>query len=485
MRNPIALILCLLLVACAVTPLRPPADPDAARCLALYETVDRVVAEQGYSPSSPARIEGFPYLRVNRSLASYREQSLNPAQRAAWLARLAELDQAARPIELASLPPPVMEELTARQTVATTLPAALQSCSRQLQTADLADPKRFAALRERAIVPPDYLTWRQILGLYPLSSLPISFGVARWHRETYQTFAQPLAALPVQGRLRRFRPPEESSGPLPATRLPQDALGIPTPDTRQLAALFAAYAPVWEIDVAGTYDLPGVPYWQADGKPGVNSANSVVYRYPSYTRWQNQTLLQLNYLIWFSERPASGPLDILAGPLDGVIWRVTLAPDGRPLVYDSIHACGCYHQFFPSGALRLHPAALELPEPPLVPQAAPALSAEKRLVIRLSSGNHYIQRMYADTASGSSYAWEDYQALYAVSNGDRRRSLFGSDGLVAGTERSERWLLWPMGVPSPGAMRERGRHATAFIGRRHFDDPELLDSLFEPVETKR
>ena len=61
MRNPLALILCLLLAACAVTPLRPPANPDAARCLALYETVDRAVAEQGYSPSSPARIDGFPY----------------------------------------------------------------------------------------------------------------------------------------------------------------------------------------------------------------------------------------------------------------------------------------------------------------------------------------------------------------------------------------------------------------------------------------
>jgi hypothetical protein len=30
-------------------------------------------------------------------------------------------------------------------------------------------------------------------------------------------------------------------------------------------------------------------------------------------------------------------------------------------------------------------------------------------------------------------------------------------------------------------MRERGRQATAFLGRRHFDDAELLDNLFEPV----
>jgi len=27
---------------------------------------------------------------------------------------------------------------------------------------------------------------------------------------------------------------------------------------------------------------------------------------------------------------------------------VTFAPDGEPLVYDSIHPCGCYHLFFPT-----------------------------------------------------------------------------------------------------------------------------------------
>jgi hypothetical protein len=30
-------------------------------------------------------------------------------------------------------------------------------------------------------------------------------------------------------------------------------------------------------------------------------------------------------------------------------------------------------------------------------------------------------------------------------------------------------------------MRQWGRHATAFVGRRHFDDADLLDRHFEPV----
>jgi hypothetical protein len=51
---------------------------------------------------------------------------------------------------------------------------------------------------------------------------------------------------------------------------------------------------------------------------------------------------------------------------------------------------------------------------------------------------------------------------------------------VPGTERAERWLFWPMGIASAGQMRQWGRHATAFVGRRHFDDAGLLDLYFAP-----
>jgi hypothetical protein len=59
------------------------------------------------------------------------------------------------------------------------------------------------------------------------------------------------------------------------------------------------------------------------------------------------------------------------------------------------------------------------------------------------------------------------------------RSAFGPDGLVTGTERLERFFFWPMGIASAGAMRQWGRHATAFVGRRHFDDADLLERRFD------
>ena len=63
--------------------------------------------------------------------------------------------------------------------------------------------------------------------------------------------------------------------------------------------------------------------------------------------------------------------------------------------------------------------------------------------------------------------------------GGAHASAFGPQGLIAGTERLERFFFWPMGIASAGAMRQWGRHATAFVGRRHFDDADLLERRFE------
>ena len=473
------------LAGCATHPPRPPGDA-AARCLDLYAALDTMVAEYGTAPSSPSRIDGFPYLRVDRFLAAFRDQSLTSTEIAAWLTRLSDLNLEARRMEWDALPVGVRAELNRRHAPASEVPAVLESCADTLRAADLADPVRLKSIRERARVSDEYLTTNQVLGLYPLTLLPVDYGVFRYQEETRALVAQPLAKLPIQGGLRRYGPPTASPVSVDFTAIRRDPLGIPEPTRAQLETLFAIHAPIWEIDVATAADQPGAPYWQADGTPSVDVFEPAIYRYVSYARWRGESLLQLNYLIWFAARPKSGTLDLLGGRLDGVLWRVTLDPTGRPLLYDSIHACGCYHHLFPDSALRLRPDTAQWAEPPLAPQSAPVVDRNERVVIRLSSGSHYLQRVYADPPGVVTKLDErDYKALYAVPAAEgRRRSLFGPDGLIAGSERAERWLLWPTGVPSPGAMRERGRHAIAFVGRRHFDDGDLLDRLFEPAKEK-
>ncbi len=120
-------------------------------------------------------------------------------------------------------------------------------------------------------------------------------------------------------------------------------------------------------------------------------------------------------------------------------------------------------------------------EPLLSPQMVSPGSG--REVLRIANRSHYLQRVFQRSefdAEGVSYALEHYDRLRSLAAADgRRKSLFGEDSLVRGSERPERWLFWPMGVPSAGAMRQWGHHATAFVGRRHFDEPELISRYFE------
>jgi hypothetical protein len=125
-----------------------------------------------------------------------------------------------------------------------------------------------------------------------------------------------------------------------------------------------------------------------------------------------------------------------------------------------------------------------------VPAALPAWTPASRFQVRLEAATHYVVGVDAVTPhaagvpaaadAGGSYRLLEMDTLRSLPwPAGGRRSLYAPDGLVPGTERAERWLFWPMGIASPGAMRQWGRHATAFIGRRHFDDPRLFDQRFE------
>ena len=111
----------------------------------------------------------------------------------------------------------------------------------------------------------------------------------------------------------------------------------------------------------------------------------------------------------------------------------------------------------------------------------PALAAAQRVVVRVASRTHYVVDVRADAdASGNAYQFADDNDLRALPNADHgTRSAFGPDGLVPGTEGGERFLFWPMGIDNSGAMRHWGNPATAFIGRRHFDDADLIERRFE------
>jgi hypothetical protein len=214
----------------------------------------------------------------------------------------------------------------------------------------------------------------------------------------------------------------------------------------------------------------------------VNAAEPVVYFQLAHARYGEQVLLQLVYTIWFAERPARSATDLLSGRLDALVWRVTLAPDGEPLIHDSMHGCGCYHEFFPTPRARPRPAPDALEEWAFIPQSLPRFGEGERALLHIASGTHYLERvsLVRGTDSLTRYVMRGYDELRSLNDfSGGQRSAFGPDGLIAGTERRERFVFWPMGIASPGAMRQWGRHATAFVGRRHFDDADLIERRFE------
>lgn len=216
----------------------------------------------------------------------------------------------------------------------------------------------------------------------------------------------------------------------------------------------------------------------ANGKPSIDTEKPTVYVKHSYTRFHGENLLQLIYQVWMPAREKTGTFDLYGGELDSVIWRVTLNRKGLPIAYDSIHACGCYYKLFPVKGFIALPNA-DGTEAVLSPKRISVNPYEKRLLLRLSNRTHYLQQVSeAGAANAAPYRFESYDRLRSlpIGNGERR-NLFGPEGIIEASRRAERFLLWPFGVESPGAMRQWGSHAIAFVGRRHFDDAFLLEKL--------
>ena len=484
-----AALLCAALAGCAVAPGRPVSGTEA-QCHDAFQRVDEAVTAAGVGDGMAARVAGFPYLRVSRFLASYARDDLTAAQFDQWVGRMMALGREAHRIELANLPAARREELgdsLMEIGVRDASPgAALEECARQLAAADRARAERRADLRAAASVPDDYATWQRLVGLYWLTRIPFANGVRNWHQEVHATFALPLDHLPVTGRLAAYAPPPAPAAPGEVAallaRASANPLGIPEPSGADLEVLYHAFAPGFMVDTKSAADVPGELGWSEGGLPRVRPGPPVVYRRVSHARHEGRPLLQLNYAIWFPERPLEPGWDILGGHLDGVLWRVTLAPDGEPLVFDTIHHCGCYHQFVPTARAVLKPQTDTLDEPALVPQLLPRVAPGMRISVRLAAGTHYLERVVLDAGSRETaveYVFAEDDTLRSLPlEAGSRRSVFRPDGIVPGSERGERWLFWPMGVPEPGAMRQWGRHATAFVGRRHFDDPGLLERYF-------
>lgn len=483
------MVLALLAVGgCATTASLPenPADRTSL-CRAQIARVDAAVDTAQVEDGGAKRIERFPWLRVTRPLASFADETDSDRRFDAWLERLEQTAANARRHELANLPRQRHGELAdawapaaAEAGLPTELAAGLFACREHLSGERFASSEDRDRLRDAASAADEYVTWQRVVGFYPIARLVARPQIVDYQQERAAVFDNP-ASEPV----RRYAVDSEDRDDAVATarEVERDALGIPDPTRAESARLFDAHAPVWAIATASDADRPGALRLTDDDRPTADTDRPAEYRRLSWTRFGDAVLLQLNYMVWFPERPQEGAIDMSGGHLDGLIWRVTLAPDGEPLAYDSIHPCGCYYTLFPAEGWRV----ADIPgdaEPVASPVRAPEYAADQRLVVEADSGTHYlaglrsIERPVDDITALAPLPFEQLRSLPRPEGGSA--SAFAPDGLIPSSARLERFFFWPFGVSSAGAMRQWGTHAIAFVGRRHFDDPRLLERLLVP-----
>jgi hypothetical protein len=457
-------------------------------CQAFLKTLDEGVDRSGVRDAASYPIPGFPYLRANRFLLFLKDKIKIREGREQWTRWMQKLDLEAREKEISNLPKDLVSSFPYEQGAAPTreqLYERVKSCSNRLFEHDRARPDFYETLNPLVDVPDEYSFPMRAIGLYPLVAIPIAVLTDSSRKRIRSWYEANLQDLPVDGRLRSFTPAEtislseeEIQAIIDSSK--KNPLGVPLPDENPGRRIVEHFAPVFIQDVSAPYDQVGRLVWKGDC-PDVDQEKPTVYYYFSNAFLKGKPILQINYVIWYSERAGQRAPSIERGRLDGLTLRVSLDDHGKPFMVDVVNDCGCYHFFAPEKERVDRIISKPLRFDPFVPQWSPDILPGQRLGVRLNSGWHQVQRLIAakDFPDSNPYELVPYDVLEALPREDgRTKSIFNSKGIAKCSKRIERFILFSMGIHKIGSMRQRGHHAIELIGRSQFDDPTLFDESF-------
>lgn len=416
-------------------------------CLAAMLALDHLAASQSGTLQGN-RISGMPWLRSNRLSEAKLDSKSKPDDLHALLTNQSNIARSSLLLELSNVDKQSIERWRKRYKVTQTTPEFIRDCAAQAVRKQLETPTTTRRLLKQLPSDNDYSTIARVAGLYPLAAIPFRRGVIK----EQATLKRQWGAIQGQ-RWYAYHPDRVTSTP---------------------QSLLSRYAPTWLINSTSAANLPGTPYWQAN-RLMVDTERATTFAFISEGIWQHKPLTQLNYVLWFNQRPRLKRFDWVAGKHDALVFRVNLNRQGEVVAYDSIHLCGCWYRLFLPKAATFRPIQRYWQEPVL----AERVDMAERMAIYISKDTHQIQYLepaaaYDDTTG---YVLAPFNDLLTLPTANGSRAIFNRRGYVAGSERPERWLFWPMGVKNPGALRRFGDHAISFVGRRYFDEPRLLERL--------
>lgn len=453
-----------------------------------FEELDAAVAASGVHEVSTFSVEGFPYLRTTRFLAAMKDRVNNGVEAEAWVAEMHRLGLEARNKEIINLPERSVHKLAERIGMPPDRAALMKEMSDsagRLKAYDRSHPEFFERIRNTVNVPDEYSPAMRIFGLYPLAAIPVTIAAKNANQKFSKWHQTSLEDLPVEGRLFVFGP-ETGNNPkdIDLVRIfspsGRNALGLPNLNDKEIFSLALAFAPVITQDVVAAYDRLGKVEWQKS-RVIINPQLASVYYYTTYSFINQIPVLQINYAFWYSERSGEKSPGYEKGPLDGITVRVSLNPTGRPVMVDIMNSCGCYHFYAPrKGMVKIKKPSTQA----LYPFVATWLPDEypaRRLTLRVNSGWHQVEHLYAGEAPPASVTYRllPYDLLESLPHSDDRvESVFDSDGIMKSSRRIEPYILFSMGIPRIGYMRQRGHHAIHIVGRAHFTDADIFDRYF-------
>jgi hypothetical protein len=458
------------------------------QCREFLNRLDEVVGESGVRDASSVSIRGFPYLRANRFLAEVKRDLKDEEQKAGWVRRMRQLDLLAREKEISNLPDKAILSLEfedGRKPDRERLYDQVKPCSSKLLRHDQAQSDLYSTLYPLVHVQGEYSCLLRTIGLYPIVALPVALVTENSREKIRRRFDTDLKDLPIDGQLKLFVPEKgELFSELEIQEIieksKRNPLRIPLLESDQEKRLVRSFAPIFIQDVAASYDRLGQIVWKGD-RVDIDPEKPTVYYYISHAFLKGEPILQINYVIWYSERAGERSPSIELGHLDGLTARVSLDAQGKVFMVDVVNDCGCYHFFAPDREQVDRILSRLLRFDAFVGQWLPAIPSGERLGIRINSGWHQVQRLISVRYLSDSipYALMPYDVLEALPHEDgRTESIFNAKGIVKGSARVERFILFSMGVPSIGSMRQRGHHAIELIGKDHFDNPDLFDQNF-------
>lgn len=449
-----------------------------------FSALDEIVHKYGAREASNFALKRFPYLRANLFLAALKDRATTDTQKEQWAQWMRKTDLQARTKEINNLPSAALKELSKKLKLPlerAALSQRLSEVSQGMFARDKAQPGFYDTLKAVLAQPPsEYSTLRRVVGLCPLFTVPIIAGTNTAHEKFKNWHRRPEKEIKVMGTLSTYAPPPGGDFAtldlsLMFNAAKHDALGVPSLTDDEIKRLAQTLAPVFVQDTAGDYDHFGEVIWD-QGRVSINTAEPVVYYYPSYAFIKDEPVVQMNYAVWYTARSGPNAPWLERGALDGLTLRITLSPLGEPIMLDIMNSCGCYHFYVPR-----EEKVAGIAEKPFVVGGLPQKFPLERLNFRIKTGWHQVEHIdtSADIKESKTYTLIPYDVLESLPNSDgQKESVFNPAGIMKDSRRIESYVFFSSGISSIGSMRQRGHHAISMVGREDFSDPRIFDRNF-------